>query len=104
MKIELEIDDKYKDTNLRLFWGMVPIARRLLKNQYWELKTGFCSMCGKCCKLPNVPFKYEKGSCEFLEESPGNGKICSLKNFRPVGCSQGNSPLPECTVKWERYK
>jgi hypothetical protein len=25
MKIEFEIDDKYKDTNLHLFWGMVPI-------------------------------------------------------------------------------
>jgi hypothetical protein len=24
MKIEFEIDDKYKDTNLHLFWGMVP--------------------------------------------------------------------------------
>ena len=101
MRIELDIPDKYEDTNLYLFWGMVPIARRLLKNHYWEIKTGFCSQCGECCRLENTPFN-EGGTCKYLEDSPGNGVRCSLQNNRPVGCSIGESRLRGCTVRWER--
>ena len=104
MKIELEIDDKYEDTNLCLFWGMVPVARWRVNNKYWEIKTEFCSNCGNCCdsEKVNVPFPDGKGSCIYLEDSPGNGKMCGLKNFRPIACSIADQPIEGCTVKWEK--
>lgn len=102
MKIELEIPDKYEDTNLYLMWGMVPIARRIRTRKYWEVKTAECSRCGKCCEnvTERHPFATKDG-CKYLG-SPGNGNSCSLTIYRPVGCSISDSSLPECTVKWER--
>lgn len=102
MQIELEIDDKYKDTNLYLMWGMVPVARWKWKNQYWEVKTEHCSRCGECCRRlegKSHPFRVVDGVCEHL-----TGNICSLSSNRPFSCSVGVSPLAECTVRWERYK
>ena len=101
MKIELEIDDKYKDTNLHLMWGMVPIARRRWANQYWEVKTDFCSNCGRCCKIlggRKHPFEVVDGKCEYLDSN----SFCSLGIWRPFGCSVSDKPVKECTVKWDR--
>lgn len=100
MKIKLEIDDKYKDANLYLMWGMVPIARYKVNKKYWEIKTGFCSQCGRCCKEKKVPF-YEDGKCKYLVEDPGNGINCSLKSSRPFGCCIADALIPTCTVRWE---
>jgi hypothetical protein len=103
MKIELEIDDKYKDTNLYIMWGMVPVARWRWINQYWEVKEGFCCQCGECCSVledKNHPFKIINGKCEMLKPVPGGGENCSLKDCRPFGCCVGNSRLGGCTVKW----
>ena len=102
MKIEFEINDKYKDTNLYLMWGMVPIARRLWTKQYWEIKVQHCSQCGKCCSdLEDTrhPFVVAGGVCEHLNID----NICSLSGNRPFGCSVAEpNHIPECTVRWER--
>jgi hypothetical protein len=103
MKIILEIPDKYKDTNLYLMWGMVPIARWKWPNQYWEIKTDHCSECGECCSAlegKNHPFKVKDGKCEMLAPVSGGGENCSLKDCRPFGCCIGNSLIDSCTVKW----
>ena len=100
MKIEIEIDDKYKDTNLYLMWGMVPIARRLWTKQYIEIKTEHCSSCGKCCEGlegKRHPFKVIDGVCEHLKDN-----ICILGGNRPFGCCVAMSGEAECTVKWEK--
>lgn len=102
MKIELEIDDRYKDTNLYLMWGMVPIARRHWTKQYWELKTQHCSHCGKCCSEldgKRHPFGIVDGVCEHLTDN-----TCSLSGFRPFGCSVSDQfHIPECAVRWEKF-
>lgn len=102
MKIELEIPDRYRDTNLHLMWGMVPIARWKWTNQYWEIKTGHCSQCGQCCsdlQGKRHPFKVADGVCEHLNAD----NICSLSSNRPFGCSVGEPKhISECTLVWER--
>ena len=106
MKIEIEIPDKYADTNLTLMWGMVPIARYRYTKRQWEIKTGNCSRCGLCCEKVKDknrhPFAGEKG-CRYLG-SPGNGNICQLGIYRPVGCSIADSNLDSCSIKWEVIK
>ena len=102
MKIELEIDDKYKDTNLYLMWGMVPIARRLWTKQYWEIKTQHCSQCGECCRSlegKRHPFEIFHGVCEHLNTD----NICDLAGSRPFGCSVSDQfHIKDCTVRWEQ--
>jgi len=105
MKVEIDIPDKYKDTNLYLMWGMVPIARRSWTKQYWEVKTEHCSQCGKCCEGlegKRHPFKVVSGVCEHLRKT-ATGGVCDLGSERPFGCSVANTKkIPSCTVKWEK--
>jgi MinD superfamily P-loop ATPase len=101
MKIEFEIDDKYEDTNLHLFWGMVPIVRRRFKTGYWEIKTQDCSNCGECCKQVKTNFFTGKEGCPYLKNN-----MCELGYFRPTGCSiaDASEKIESCTVRWSRYK
>ena len=86
MKIELEIDDKWKDEELCLITLYELLAVRL-PGETWKVKTSSCNQCGKCCYSvsENFPFKIEAdGKCEFLKNN-----ICSLGTHRPVSCLLG---------------
>jgi hypothetical protein len=103
MKIEIEIPDKYVDTNLHLMWGHIPIARYKWTTKAWETKTEFCNQCGKCCTAALSPFhpNDEEGMCKYLEDGC-NGIRCSLDHNRPHGCCVGEPRnMPDCTIKWE---
>jgi len=103
MKIELEIPDQYAKTNLYVFAGMTPIARK--RGDKWEIKTAECSRCGDCCLLmspQNHPFGTDHG-CRYLKiDKYGGQNICSLGIFRPYCCaiSDQMADTPNCTVRW----
>ena len=100
MKIELEIDDKYKERHIHLFAGLEPVAR--LCGDGWEFKTGDCSRCGKCCA--SIDERHPLGTstgCRHLKVS-GNEYLCGLGIFRPYGCAIAEmDTIKECTVRWE---
>lgn len=105
MKIEFEISDKYKDNNLRLFAGIVPVAEKL-RGGNWFVKVGECNMCGLCCmnlRADRHPFPVIDGQCIHLKKRPGNNPRyeCFLRINRPFGCCVGIPiNIPECTVKY----
>lgn len=109
MRIEIEIPDKYKDNNLRLFAGIVPVAEKL-RGGNWFVKVSGCSMCGKCCMALEAHkhlFPIIDGQCIHLKKRLGNNPRweCGLRINRPFGCCVATPRnIPECTVKYEEMK
>ena len=71
----------------------------------WQIKTGVCSMCGKCCmtRKNNYIFPVIDGKCVYLENPEGYGDkwVCGLGGFRPIACSVSNPIDKYCTVKFK---
>ena len=109
MKIEIDIDDKYESRNIWIFAGVEPVARRYLHKGYWEKKIESCSRCGKCCeKIKEDHPLGTKDGCRYLLHS-GKEKLCGLGFpqvglWRPHGCSIADRTVPECSIRWSRYK
>ena len=103
----------YEQRNLYLFAGNEPVIRKNKIKDYWEIKTGKCHRCGKCCeqvKWGSRSFVKEDGSvgCKFLFDD-GSEKLCGIGfpdvgYWRPHGCCIADLGLEGCTVKWEKIE
>lgn len=101
--IDLEIPD-FPDQEKRtifLFAGINCIARKPA-GQPWQIKTGHCTMCGKCCssfkKDKHVP-PVVNGKCMHLQ-TKGRHVRCGLGIYRPFACGIAEMPIEGCTVKF----
>lgn len=98
-----DLPERYERSNIYLFAGLVPIARRLVGKE-WEVKVKDCSRCGKCCeRMTNEdhPIGGPDG-CRFLRRSPGE-QMCGLEIYRPHGCAIANGErvgVDDCSVEW----
>ena len=111
MKVKLKLPDGYEHRHIRIFAGIEEIARQL-KGEKWEIKTGRCSMCGKCCMNVNDNWRHGReanGWCSQLAVREGyrqgNGEwavMCKLDAGRPFYCCNGDGldVVPDCTIKW----
>ena len=91
MKIEIEIPD-WVGKEKRAIWimaGIEAVASKMPWEDFWEVKTGRCSSCGRCCK---------KISCKHLIDNQ-----CRFSDCRPFSCCIYKSlNIKECTQKFER--
>lgn len=103
-KIEVEIPEWAKDCNIYVMAGMNLLAYRY-RGGPLMVKTGLCSMCGRCCKNIDSkhPFVTEDGSCRYLVKEVGDNDrwLCGLGVFRPHGCAVSHRDTEYCTVKFE---
>lgn len=92
MKIEIELPDFVSnDARLLVLSGVNTVARKK-PGEPWEIKSGQCSMCGRCC--PN---------CDHLEPY-ASGYQCGLKLMFPYRCmivSGVDLGIKECTATWK---
>ena len=110
MKIEIEVDDKYEGRNLYIFAGVEPVAKKLVRDGYWQVKIKECIRCGKCCERikEDHALKGTKDGCKYLLYS-GKESLCGLGYpqvglWRPHGCSIADNTIPECSVEWMKVK
>lgn len=82
MRIELEIDDKYEETVLRLFSGNGTLVAFKYPWTYWQVKDQGCNCCGACCK---------KEACIHLSDEVGGKRLCRLVRTGqiPFRCASG---------------
>ena len=66
----------------RTLTSILPVARN---------RTGKCTNCGECCKLPNV--------CPFLEFKQDGQSYCSIHPLRPLNCRRYPRTESECITK-----
>lgn len=94
VKIELEIPDWVLERHLYILAGIELVAFKNV-GELWKVKTGRCSVCGKCCV-------FKSGPCEYLK-TVGNEVLCGLGIKRPLNCSMSAEPfgIEGCTEKFE---
>ncbi len=108
MKITLDLPDWIQTEGRGIFVmaGIETVAIKL-PGQQWEVKTGRCSYCGRCCEghRESDDFPAQRnGVCEYLT-TDGPKKICSLGLSRPFACSVYRcAKIKECTQKFEVIK
>lgn len=107
MKIEIEIPGWAEERAIYVFAG-VELAATKVPGGKWQVKTGRCNMCGKCCtNLKKHVFPLIDGQCIYLQKEPGQNDewLCGLGILRPFGCCIGSpSKVPECTEEFEVIK
>lgn len=108
MKIELELPDWTEERAIYVMAGVELVAFRE-PGKEWQVKSGRCNMCGKCCMnlREGHPFPVINGRCVYLVKRPGKDceeYECILRMHRPFGCCVG-VPLniPGCTEKYESH-
>lgn len=87
MKIDLDLPDWVEGKHLYVMAGVELVAYKYL-DQPWQMKTGRCNMCGKCCEnLGEVSdmSKVVNGTCINLKQD-GDKKVCGLGIDRPFSC------------------
>lgn len=92
MKIELELPDWAEERSIYVMAGIELVAYRLDITLPWQVKTGRCNMCGKCCTgLKSHSQPLVDGRCVHLAKEPGNNPRyeCSRRLNRPFGCCIG---------------
>ena len=111
MIIEIELPDwpEEEGRGLYILAGIEPIAIKL-PNQPWQVKTGRCSNCGKCCRdfkqetdiFPafHVGVSSSLPVCDHLI-SDGPKWVCALGLNRPFICCTSTRKIEGCTVKYE---
>ena len=107
MRIELDIPDWLigegrQTRGIFVMAGIEPVAIKL-PDQPWQVKTGRCTNCGKCCEgwreTDMFPPQHD-GKCDYLAMD-GPKKICSLGLSRPFACTIAINARPGCTATWE---
>lgn len=91
MKIELDIPEWAQERHIYVFAGIELLGVKTPGGPL-KVKTGRCSMCGRCCK-----------SCEHLL-TIGQKRLCRLGSNRPFACGASEGPrphIPECTESYE---
>lgn len=91
MKIELDLPDWAADRHIYVLAGIELVAYKFLDGE-WHIKTGRCSMCGKCC---------ERLKCKHLKKD-GEKKICDRGLGRPFSCCVGVVQPDGCTEKYDK--
>lgn len=113
MEIILSLPEFPEDDLRRLtvFSGIEERARKL-PGEPWQIKTGRCNMCGKCCMNVLDGWRYgknsETGHCAHLIYNEGwnNGEtqlgyLCDMGSNRPADCSGGDEAGKDfCSVVW----
>jgi hypothetical protein len=109
MKIEIDLPDwpETEGRGLYLLAGIEPVAIKL-PGRPWQVKTGRCSGCGKCCEykretevFPGAHFRGGTAAiCDYLV-SDGPKRICSLGLSRPFICCTTATQPEGCTVHFE---
>jgi hypothetical protein len=96
IRVELDLPDWCRDSWLYLMKGIELVAYQF-PGEPWKVKTGRCSMCGKCCP-PNP----RKPRCEHLKKV-GSVSPCSLGSERPWSCSvfMPGAKIEGCTEAFE---
>ena len=104
MRIEIELPDWTEERTIYIMAGIELVGYKLPQGR-WQLKTGRCNMCGKCCmNLKKHAFPLVNGTCIHLQKEPGNNPRygCSQRINRPFGCCIGvPKNMSECTEKFE---
>ena len=95
MKIEIELPKWTEERVIHVLAGIERVAYKYPWEKSFKVKTGRCSMCGRCCK---------KIDCEHLEKEPGDNDKwrCSLGTMRPYNCCVSRPrKIKECTVEFK---
>lgn len=113
MKIKVDLPDFLEDESrcIRVLSGIEERARKY-PDKPWEIKTGQCNMCGKCCMSVPDNWKWGKapnGWCSHLVYNEGwddgetkLGFLCDFGAARPTSCSVGDeADQDHCSVRWE---
>ena len=103
MKIELEIPDELKASNIRVLAGFSLIAQKAGHEDFWLFKTTLCNQCGECCMgFPPTPFGCDdEGKCNALIRN-GDGWICSKWADRPFRCISDPIDIKSCSITYKK--
>jgi len=99
MRIELKLPEWVAERAIYIMAGIELVAYKLPQAR-WQVKTGRCNICGKCCmNLKKHAFPLVDGVCIHLQKEVGNNPRyeCALRINRPFGCCIGvPRNVPEC--------
>lgn len=89
MRVELDLPDWVEGRSIHILAGIEEAARKL-PGKPWQVKTGRCSRCGKCCD-----------DCPYLKYD-ANEYRCSLGVKMPYECCISDGVLEKnCAIKWQ---
>jgi len=91
MRVELDLPDWVDERNIRIMAGIELVAKKLVQNDYWEVKETRCNRCGACCFFPPGKGIYPSvnGHCIHLKKIKG-GWECGMPLYRSRVC--GDDP------------
>lgn len=108
MEVNLILPDWVVDEKRAVYiMAGIELVAYKMPDEKWLIKTGRCSMCGKCCQgfgedTSELCSMVESGDCKYLI-SDGDKRVCSLGSSRPWSCSVAvfTNTIKECTEKFE---
>ncbi len=105
MRIEVEVPDRSGNLPVYIFQDRELVAQLMYPHKEWEIKTGICSHCGRCCKQYHdkkelLPTTIEDG-CRNLQQRDDGTWWC--KTYVPISCLLSNTAgIPECKVRFSK--
>ena len=118
MRIELDIPDWLigegrQTRGIFVMAGIEPVAIKL-PDQPWQVKTGRCTNCGKCCEFKrvttgsflNTVTKETDATVQVCEHLIPDGakRVCQLGLERPFICCTTLRQVDGCSITYEVVK
>ena len=87
MRVELDLPDWVDERHIRIFAGVELVAKKLVQNDYWQVKDERCNFCGKCCHFKPGKGIYPSvnGHCIHLKKVK-KGWVCGIPLLRSRLC------------------